>query len=303
MNSLIRIASVALMLALAGCGSADCNSPEVKKSLLELIAGEVSGTEHVVESVFGAGSTSASMEAFANGQITGVTTLSKDNDTGSHLCRANIAVEIPTNGEVVSSDITYQVMQIESDDADFEVMADQSDVSRLRIAVNAPINREIRDQARAKHKSDLIASYQNNPPIALADEEAYAEIAKALIQMPGEFDPSQYVLYPTDLNGDGFKEFIALWRDVSQTETYGSQDSEPVPYHDWKATIFLQEANEPGAKAKLRYNNDYHRFYGNHAITAHELNGNKLTVSDGTGWSETKEFHALPISNLLIFHD
>lgn len=306
MKSLLKIALLASMLALAACGGADCNNSDVKQSLLELIAGDTSGTENAVASMFGGGSSSAAQEAFANGQITGVTTLSKDEDTGSYLCRANVAIEIPTNGKVVSSDVTYQVAQIESDDADFEVQANQSDVTQLRFAVNGPINQELRKQAEAKRKSDVAAAFKSNPPIAVTDEEATATIVQALHEMPGGFDPAQFVLYPVDLNGDGYKEFVALWRDVSNTVDYSSslgsesQDGERRPYHDWKTKTFRQNAREPGQKAELQYSlEDYDRFDGNHPINAHEFKGNILTVSDGTGWSETREFSGVPISQAL----
>lgn len=278
---------LASTVALTACGGgASCNSTDVKQSLLGLIAGNTSGTENAVEGMFGVGTTSPSMDAFLSGTISGVTTLSKSDDIGHHLCKADIAVELP-DGKIVSQEMTYQVMKVESGEADFEVSADQSDINRLRWAVNGPINQELRKQAEEKKKNDAIAAFKANPPIAVPDGEAVAKIKVVLGEMAGSFDESQFKLFPVDLNSDGYKEYIALWRDTSSSR------------HIWKTKVFSQDAANPGQQATLQYSlEDYYPFYRDHPIS-YELNGNVLTVSDGTGWTESKEFNGSPISRAL----
>lgn len=279
---------LASTFSLTACGGgANCNSSEVKQSLLDLIAGNTSGTENAVEGMFGVGTTSPSRDAFLNGKISGVTTLSKNDDIGHHLCKADIAVELP-DGKVVSQEMTYQVMKVESGEADFEVSADQSDINNLRWAVNGPINQELRKQAEEKKKNDAIAAFKKSPPIAVPEDEAIAKIKVALDEMPGGFDENQFTLFPVDLNSDGYKEYIALWRNTWESD------------NRWNTKMFWQEATEPGQQATLQYSlEDFAPIYGDHPINHSELKGNVLTVSDGTGWTESREFQGVPISRVL----
>lgn len=277
-NSKIVLLSM-LSLSLSACSTDyDCNSDDVHSTLMELIAGNTKSTENAVEGMFGVGGSAAAAKAFANATFAAVVTLDKNEDTGYFECKADVSVELP-DGNVATHEVNYYVTQVESDDADFEVSAEQSDINSLRWAVNGRFNQNAQQQAKEQAHDDLVAGFKTNPPTAVTDADAAATIKQALQEMPGGFDETQFTLVAQDLNADGYKEYIALWRDPTATTS-----------RVWKVKQFWQQAKTPGEQATLEYSyEDYYAYYGDHPINHYELAGNVLTVSDGTGWSEARE--------------
>ena len=275
----------ALACSLAACGENDCTSKDVHETLLALIVGDASSVERKVEGIFGGSTSAIAEEALLNASVSNIVTLSKDSDLGSYLCKANIGVELP-DGKVLSHEISYAISRVESGDSEFEVSADQRDITKIRFSVNRPINRELGNQAEIQRKNDRVASFKSSPPIPISDADALTEIKSVLRdEMPGEFDESQFAAIAIDLNSDGYKEYVAIWNDVSSSNG---------PY--WKLKQFLQHANAPGEQAKLRYSLENYSLIGNkNSVEHYEIEGDTLTLSDGAGWSES---HKLLSTNI-----
>lgn len=198
------------------------------------------------------------------GEFRKVSTTEKDESTGYFQCNAEISVGLPS-GEVISREIAYEISRIESEDADFQVSAAQAEIDGFRALVNGQINRE-RDQAESDKRHDELASaYSANAPVPLTDQEAEGMIRRQVSERRDGLDPTKFVVISTDLNSDGYKEYVAMWGNAPDSNTMDK----------WHVQQFWQKATGPGKKTELKSAIDT-LYY--HELTRYELNGNVLTV-------------------------
>lgn len=264
-------------LALSACGSHDCSSSDVRKTLLGLIGGESSGIQGAFENSFGVGSSKESLAAFAAGKVSEIVTLQKDKSTGAYVCNAKVSVQIP-EGDVVSLQMNYEVRQVESGDSDFQVLANRSDINSLRATVNGAINRLLGEKAEAARKAQEQQAYRDHPPVALSDDEARTAMIEDMRRSYYHIAEMQHAIVGEDMGGHGYKDYVIVYRD----EIGGGAFS-------WQYKRYSQHAESPGAPTRLRGSQD-ESLTREHEISNIRLQGGVLTVSDGSGWSQAVTF-------------
>lgn len=108
--------------AMVGCsgGDFDCSDPDVLDTFRGLLAEPVS--ELMAHS------------ALLGANVSGVVTNERDATVGYYSCRADVAVTTP-GGRLVEQELEYEVVQVESGDADFEVSVYRAETRQFAEAV------------------------------------------------------------------------------------------------------------------------------------------------------------------------
>lgn len=263
-------------ISLVGCGSHDCSSSDVHKTLLSLLAGQTSGVDSMVENAFGVGPTADSLQAFAAGTVTEIVTLEKNKSTGAFICNAKITIPLPEDKEV-SLQMEYEVRQVESSDSDFQVLASNNDVNRMRVNVNGTINNHFREKAEAEQREQRKQAFLTTPPIALTDEEASAAIIDHMSRYNSGFAENPHAIVSQDFGGSGYKDYVIAYR----SQYYGDG-------YRWSYRHYWSVAGEPGEKIWLDSSLDQ-EITSEYDLTDLQLKNGTITFSDGNGWSQTAE--------------
>lgn len=261
-------------VVLAGCGSHDCSSSDVHDTLLELLAGKLTGSEAMVENAFGLGPTEQSLAVFEAGTVSQIVTLEKNKSTGAFLCNGKVAVVLP-DGRDLSLEMNYEVRQVVSGDAEFQVLAERSDINQFRAAVNGAVNSHLRKLAEEEQKAQRRQAFIDNPPVVLSDADAIASVLRSASPYQ-DYAQKQHAIVGEDYSGEGYKDYVLVYRDE-----WGDS-------YSWSYMHFWQRATEPGQTVVFDRGSDQ-EITREHELKNVQLQDGVLTFSDGEGWSHTVE--------------
>ena len=110
------------MLMLAGCGSSlSCSSADVKETVTSILV-DASRDQRVVS-------------ALSTMEIDNIATLDIDEDLGTYHCSAQLQYDPDDGKEPVIKEVEYEVQPVESEDADFQVLYDASELGEFKTRV------------------------------------------------------------------------------------------------------------------------------------------------------------------------
>lgn len=249
----LSLAVIGLSALLTSCGSqAECTSSDVQQTYLDMV-----GTLNDEDAA----------EILESLVFQSVVTKEKDQDTGYRYCAAKIVMK--NVSETYERDISYQIEQIESDDATFKVYADQNDLSTIGWTAKA-----LAEKDRINKRTEEITEEAKSNPYVLASEQDARDAGIAIgRRFFGErLDETSVRVIPLDIDGDGVMEFV-----TGLKINYTSGDS------SWYAFASYQYPKEAGEKNTVA-------FVGEGAIkaigiepVAYEMQGKDLYVSMADG--------------------
>lgn len=258
----LGLALIGLSAMLAGCSSqADCTSSDVQETYLGMVGNlnDEDAAEILQSSVFKS-----------------VVTQDVDKDTGYRSCAAKIVMESEAGAR--ERNISYQIEQVESGDANFKVYADKTDLSQVSYMATA-LAKENRANKKTKELIDAAAA---NPYVLATEQDAReAGIAVGRRFFGDRVDPSSVRATPLDIDGDGVMEFLTAMR-----VNYTSGDS------TWYAFASHQYPKGPGEKNAVE-------FAGEGAIEAlgvepssYEMQEKRLVATMVDGSKKSLAYHA-----------
>jgi len=125
MKGMARLAVLAAVVLLAGCGQYDCSSADTKDLVRELLA---RGHEELVLH-----------STLLDTRIEGIVTEEANENVGWYACHAEIIADVPGGG-TKKADLYYEVSQVDSADADLEVVVDREVAEEFAAAVRWSID-------------------------------------------------------------------------------------------------------------------------------------------------------------------
>lgn len=242
-----KVAIVAVMVVfLASCSGNDCNSKSVHRTLLGLL-NQGDAYRDVVEARFGAQGSADAAEAFASGVVSEVATLSSDKENGRYFCSGKISIQIP-GGDLVSQALNFEVREIKSGGGDFQVLADESEINRIRHAVTVPINRQAKESAARQEREGRLSAYADNPPVMPSDDEVYQFILGEVKErgVPEGQRLSDYKIITRDPDDYGYKNYVIAYR----LDSIGDDEHDEWK-SEWRYVHYAPKDQGPGNRVLL----------------------------------------------------
>ncbi|MBS7457897.1 hypothetical protein [Coralloluteibacterium stylophorae] len=257
----LGFAVLSLSAMLAGCGSqADCASGEVQETYLDIV-GNLDDAD--------------AMEILHASVFQSVVTNEVDQSTGYRSCSATLVME--NDADVQEREISYEVAQVESSDANFKVYANRDDIRSIRYTATVLAKRD----RVAKKTTEMIEAAERNPYVTADEQDARdAGVAIGRKFFGKRLDEASVRATALDIEGDGVAEFVTAMK-----ITYTSGDS------SWYAFAMYQFPNGPGEKNSVGYAGEGTIENLGTEPSGHEMQGKSLYVTTAGGVRESLVYH------------
>lgn len=257
----LGLALIGLSAALTGCGSqADCASSDVQETYLGMVGNlEDQSAEEVLKSTV----------------FKGVVTKDIDKNTGYRICAAKIAMENEAGARELN--ISYEVEQVESGEAKFQVHANRTDLRSISYMATT-----LASKSRADKKTkEMIDATAANPYVLATEKDARdAGIAIGHRFLGDRVDESSVRATSIDIDGDGVTEFLTVMKDNDISE-----DSR------WLAFVAYQYPKGPGEKNSVEFAGEGSLEMLGMEPSSYEIQGKNFSIKMADGSQKSLVYH------------
>lgn len=229
MNKYFISCVMLILLGISGCSAKvyDCSDKSVLKKLKLIFIGDSANEfRSMLESV-----------KFSN-----IITTAVDRDTNTYACQLNATFNGLDKGTTHNVVIQYGVRPVESSEANFIIFDSNANLIRAQFARG--VSEILQARRTIELRKNLTEAFRNNPIKQLSEDEAKRKIVDIIRREDPRFDPSSIVVSAADPDGDGIKEYFAVFN-TSYTDYRGEVIKTGNGF--W----FIQFASTPGASAEL----------------------------------------------------
>lgn len=257
----LGLVMIGLSAILAGCGSqADCASGDVQETYLDIV-GNLDDAD--------------AMEILRSSVFQSVVTNDVDQDTGYRSCSATIVMENDAGVEELG--VSYEIAQVESSDANFNVYANRDEIRSIRYTATALAKRD----RVAKKTAEMMEEAESNPYLTADEQDARdAGIAIGRKFFGERLDEASVRATALDIEGDGVVEFVTAMK-----ITYTSGDSQ------WQVFAMHQFPNGSGEKNSVGYAGEGAVVAFGMEPSGYEMQGKALTVITADGLGRSLPYH------------